>query len=163
MYKEKIYAKCFRIYNDTGTFTEEDFNLLKEKFDIIKKLYFNDMIERDVFKSFREIVREVKRAAHNAGLTAELIKAEYHADFTSIMACNTSDNEVGINLIVTFKKFDYYNPKMKREFSDFIITKFLGFPEIVTLSSNQTVSIIIDDDMRYYDDDIIYDFEGEEV
>lgn len=158
MKKEKrIYAKCFNVYNNNGTFTEEDFNLLREKFDIIRKLYTDDNIQKDTFGSFRGIMKEVKRAAHNAELTADLFKNEYYSDYNSIMMCNTNNENTKINLIVTFKKL---NPEIKR--NAFTVTKFLGFDSTVELSTNQTLSIIIDDDMRD-DTYITYDFGGEEI
>lgn len=154
---ERIYAKCFNVYNDNGAFTEEDFNLFKEKFDIIRKLYTDNNIQKDTFGSFRGIMKEVKRAAHNAGLKANLFKSEYYSDYNSIMVCNTNNEDMQINLIVTFRKL---NPKIKR--NAFVITKFLGFTNVVELSTNQTLSIIIDDDMKD-DTYITYDFGGEEV
>lgn len=154
---DRVYAKCFNIYNNNKAFTEENFNLFKEKFDIIRKLYYDENIEKETFNSFRSIMKEVKRAAHNANLTADMFKSEYYSDHNSIMACNTSKDDVKINLIITFKKL---NPKIKR--NSFVITKVLGFADTVTLSTNQTLSIIIDDDMQDYTN-ITYDFGGEEV
>ena len=73
------------------------------------------------------------------------------------MVCNTNNEDMQINLIVTFRKL---NPKIKR--NAFVITKFLGFTNVVELSTNQTLSIIIDDDMKD-DTYITYDFGGEEI
>ena len=159
MKTETIYAKCLRVYNEeTGTtISEEDFNLLREKFDIIRELYTDNNVGRDTFKSFRSIMKEVKRAAHNAGLKTEVFKGVYCRDDISIMTYNIEEEEVGINLVVTFKKV---NPEISN--NKFIITKFLGFPDVVTLNPNQTLSIIIDDDMMDIND-LTYDFDGEEV
>ena len=135
---EKVYAKVFHITNKDGTFTEEDFNLLKEKFEIIRKLYaekrdifpIDDQgfppivkyISHDCYNSFRTIIKEIKRAAHNANLNAELLKVDYKTGPYSINLSRTKEEKFGhFNLVVTFKSAVNYS-----EPDQFVITQIMG-------------------------------------
>lgn len=135
---EKVYAKVFHITNKDGTFTEEDFNLFKEKFEVIRKLYkekrdifpvynrgyslITKNIEYDCYDSFRTIIKEIKRAAHNADLNAELLKVDYKTDPYTITLSRSKEEKFGhFNLVVTFKSAVNYS-----EPDQFVITQIMG-------------------------------------
>lgn len=103
----RFYVKAFKITNSEGDFTEKDFINLIEKFKIIRKLYFDENYNCDCYSNFRTITKEIKRAAHNAGLKAELLDVKYDTSDSEIII--KGDNVAFINLTVyikpvTFKK-----------------------------------------------------------
>ena len=98
---EKLYVKTFKILNNEGTFTKENFNLFQEKFDLVRKLYFNEKVKCDCYDSFRAITKEVKRAAHNANLKAELLHMTYESFHNTINISGGCLND--INLLVFIK------------------------------------------------------------
>ena len=143
---DKVYAKVFHITNKDGTFTEEDFNLLKEKFEIIRKLYteqrdvfpfddngFPPIIQykkHDCYDSFRTIIKEIKRAAHNANLNAELLKVNYKTN-PYLIDLSTEDSDVYFNLVVTFKSAKEYS-----EPNQFVITNIWGLGNQVEIGND---------------------------
>ena len=130
-----VYVKAFRITNSENTFTEEDFILLQEKFKVIRKLYWRGEVNRDCYINFRTITKEIKRAAHNAGLKADLLKVDY--------AC-LSPNEIsisgagvnGINLLVFIKPV----PELKGE--NFTVVKL----EMLSDKEDMVLNIKYSDD-----------------
>lgn len=79
--KEKVYAKVFLLVNPkTNKLTEEEFELFKEKFEIIRKFYYKDKLKRDRYPDFRTIIKEIKSAARKAGLNAKNVLLEYKFD-----------------------------------------------------------------------------------
>lgn len=167
---EKVYAKVFHITNKNGNFTEEDFNLLKEKFETIRELYkekvdifpYDDngfpplikFIEKDCYNSFRTIIKEIKRAAHNAGLKTRLLKVDYKASNIMIDITKTEEEKDGYyNLVVTFKSAANYNKS-----DDFIITEIVGL-EVGNVVEEDNNGIYVNNYMKD-DTDITYYWRG---
>ena len=98
---EKFYVKAFKITNSEGKFTKEDFELFQEKFKIIRKLYLRPEVNCDCYINFRTITKEIKRAMHNAGLKADLLKVDYESLDSSVVISGEGINS--INLLVFIK------------------------------------------------------------
>ena len=69
----KVFLKAFKITNENGEFTREDFELLRSKLEVIRKVYFYEEEQHDFYDGFRTVVKEIKRASHNAHLNAEIV------------------------------------------------------------------------------------------
>lgn len=114
---EKIYAKIFNLKGLSNQIKEEEFDLFRVKFETIRALYYNKDINHDCYGSFRSIVKEIKRAAHNAGLEATMVKVDYEiGEDGNILLRNEKDYE--FNLVVYFKSAEEYGKKNR-----FVITK----------------------------------------
>lgn len=137
--RTKLFLKAFKITNAEGKFTEDDFNLLKEKFEIIKNLYFNANINHEYFDSFRTITKEVKRAAHNATLKADIINLEYKSTPRGIELINPYIDDAEFNLFILIKSAARY----AREY-DFVVTTMQGFNSNIKLPG-----IGLDDPVSY--------------
>lgn len=143
----KVFLKVFKIVNDEGKFTNEDFERLKEKFEIIRKVYFHENENHDYFDSFRSITKEIKRAAHNAGLKAEIIKLAYKTNPKKAELINISLEDVDFNLFILIKSA----AKFTRE-NDFVVTTVQGLNTPILLQSSIvneiSYKVTINDDMR---------------
>lgn len=103
--RTKQYVKVFNVHNiQTGVdgITKEEFDILSQKFEKIRKLYLTKDGEK--FINFRSIIKEVQRAAHNAGLKAKLLSMDYnsHSDNVNVVGQDVND----INLVVFIKPVD---------------------------------------------------------
>ena len=96
--RTKQYVKVFNVcpINSETPITKEEFEAFCEKFEKVRKLYLTD--EGEKFYSFRSIVKEVQRSAHNAGLKAKLLPVQYTSHTTKVSVSGTNVND--INLVV---------------------------------------------------------------
>ena len=114
---EKIYAKVFNLTGCYYCLEEEEFELFRRKFETIRALYYDKNIKHDCYNNFRAIIKEIKRAAHNAGLEAKLLKVDYEfAEDGNIIL--HSDKYYDFNLVVYFKSAEEYNRR-----NSFVITE----------------------------------------
>lgn len=144
---KKVFLKAFKITNKEGNFTKEDFERLQEKFEIIRKLYFYENENHDYYDSFRTITKEIKRAAHNAGLTAEIINLDYNYKIDYIKLDNPELTTIEFNIYILIKSA----AKFTRQ-DDFVITTVQGFSNPIKLYSSidegySSFKAYIDDDM----------------
>lgn len=145
--RTKLFLKAFKVMNAEGGFTKEDFNLLKEKFEIIREVYFHENENHDYYDSFRTITKEIKRASHNAGLKADIVNLDYKSTPKNIELINPDFNDVEFNLFIMIKSA----AKFTREF-DFVVTTIQGFNNYITLSGSSVdnpipYKVTINDDM----------------
>ena len=156
--RTKLFLKAFNVTNAEGKFTKEDFELFKEKFNIIKDLYYDPNVEHEYFDSFRTITKEVKRAAHNAGLRAEIIDLDYKSTPRNTTLINPHNVDATFNLFIAIKSA----AKFTREY-DFVVITMQGFqdsitlPGVVILDEPISYKITFSDDM-YNEDEISYYF-----
>lgn len=161
-YKPKYYVKVFKVTNKDGTFTKEDYDNLIKNFEVIRKLYYKEELDCDSYSSFSSITREIKRAAHNSNLKAELQKIDYKAytnesitvdsqtgqilekNITHCITLN-NDTEYSYNLEVYFKRI--HSTHIKREF---IITSIKGFEKEHISGGKSSTVIFVDPNMRFY-------------
>lgn len=139
-FRPNVYVKVFKLTNSYGYLTEDDFNKFKRAFEEKQGLYYNESISDYCFESFREVTKEIKRVANNAGLKAELIKTDYESykDYIKIKGSNVRE----INFIVSLAKI--YNKELRS--TNFIITKIEAHSDF--LIDNSPFRIInIDNDM----------------
>ena len=113
--KNKIYVKIFKLSNSDGTFTQEEFELFKEKFKVIEQLYFNGGLRKACFIDFSIIVKEIKRAAHKANLSSiYLHDVTYSSYENEIIISGEQVSEanviVGIKRVEELKKEYFYVP-----------------------------------------------------
>lgn len=145
----KVFLKAFKITNADGKFTEDDFNLLKDKLELIRKVYFYEQEQHDFYDGFRTIVKEIKRSAHNAHLKAEIVDVDCKYTGISvseldengklirnkpvkfIRVFNSSANPIEFNVYLLIKG----GARFKREDS-FVITGLIGSNEMIKLLSN---------------------------
>lgn len=142
--RPNVYVKVFKLTNSYGYLSEEDFIRFKQKFDEKQSLYYSKDINHPCFSSFREITKEIKRVAHNAGLTANLLKTEFKTfkDHIEIKGTNLND----MNFIVSFAKV--YNKETKTV--SFVITKMEAYSYFTLLDVSFRI-INIDNDMKNCD------------
>ena len=138
--RTKLFLKAFNVTNAEGKLTKEDFELFKEKFDIIKDLYYDPNVEHEYFDSFRTITKEVKRAAHNAGLRADIIDLDYKSTPRNTTLVNPHDTDVEFNMFIAIKSA----AKFTREF-DFVVTTMQAFDENIRLAG----TVILDEPVSY--------------
>lgn len=138
--RPNVYVKVFNLTNSYGYLTEEDFNKFKQKFEEKQDLYFNEDVNDYCFSSFREMTKEIKRAANNAGLKAKLIKVDYETfeNCIKVKSLETQD----INFIVSIAKI--YNKKIRDV--NFVITK-IEAKSTFSIDNSLVKTINIDDDM----------------
>lgn len=138
--RPNVYVKVFNLTNSYGYLTEEDFNKFKQKFEEKQSLYFNEDVNDYCFSSFREMTKEIKRAANNAGLKAKLIKVDYETfeNCIKVKSLETQD----INFIVSIAKI--YNKKIRDV--NFVITK-MEVKSAFSIDNSLVKTINIDDDM----------------
>lgn len=153
--KEKIYAKVFLLVNpNTNKLTKEEFNMFTEKFETIRKLYYDESLKRDRYPNFRAIVKEIKRAAHNAGLSATALKVDYQFDDDGNILLQ-SNNHYTYNLTVYFKNAANYNKR-----NNFIVTKFecTDYAMTVIHDGSYTDHHMLPIDSGAINGNIIYDY-----
>lgn len=145
----KVFLKAVKITNMNGTFTKEDFDLLKDKLEIIRKVYFYEQEQHDFYDGFRTIVKEIKRSSHNAHLKAEIadVDCKYYGTSVSVLdengkliknkpvkyirVYNNSINPVEFNVYLLIKG----GARFKREDS-FVITGLIGSNNMIKLLPN---------------------------
>lgn len=157
----KVFLKAFKITNENGEFTREDFELLRSKLEVIRKVYFYEEEQHDFYDGFRTVVKEIKRASHNAHLNAEIVdlNCKYFSTSVSelddegklirnkplkhIRAYNNSENTVEFNLCLLLKG----GARLNRDDS-FVITGLLGFDKMINLLPNN------EEEPEYYQVDL---------
>lgn len=160
----KVFLKVFKITDADGKFTEADFNLLKDKLELIRKVYYYEEEQHDFYDGFRTIVKEIKRSAHNAHLRAEIVDLDCKYTGTSvsdldehgkliknrgvrfIRATNNSVNPVEFNVCLLIKG----GARFKREDS-FVITGLIGFNNMIKLNPST------EEEPEYYQIDLTKD------
>lgn len=145
-FRPNVYVKVFKLTNSYGCLTECDFNNFKKSFEEKQNLYFDENINDYCFESFREMTKEIKRVANNAGLKAELLKLDFESykDYIKIKGPNVRD----INFIVSLSKV--YKSDTRNV--SFIITKIEAFSNF---NINNSAYKIIDIDNNMMDCDSI--------
>lgn len=149
--QEKIYTKTFNVQNKEGKFTEDDFKLFIEKLEIIRKLYYDENIHHDHYSSFRNIISEIKRAAHNAGLKAKLLNLDYKSNNKYTTIFNNSEPVI-VNLCVSIKTAAKFGDE-----NNFVITDIRATRKPILIISGMSCKIDIDDYMKD-EDDISYHY-----
>ena len=136
MKKDKIYVKAFKLSNkENGKFTKEDFERFQEKLEIIRKLYFKPEVQKDCYDSFRTITKEVKRAAHNAGLDYKLLNFSYDSDEINATISGDTDTLNSITLLV------FIRPVMEIKEDYFTIFQLRGCGKFMNLKDDSFVTV----------------------
>lgn len=147
--KDFATVKLMKIVGECGKLTEEDFERFKEKFEIIKNLYFDEKVGHEYFDGYRTIIKEVKRAAHNAGLKATISNLEYKSKNNNkiIEIGNECEFPVEFNFLI----FITGGAKYTREY-DFIVSSIYAMSNMTTLEgkydSPVKYKVTVSDDMR---------------
>ena len=96
--RTKQYVKVFNVctIKDESPINKEEFDTFSEKFEKVRKLYLTENGEK--FYSFRSIIKEIQRSAHNAGLKAKLVPVKYNSLIYSANVTGRNVND--INLVV---------------------------------------------------------------
>lgn len=119
-----------------------------EKYEVVRKLYVREEIGHEYYESFRIISKELKRAAHNAGLGLKILKLDYKSDNDKGTVLNNGDVSISTNLYIAIKAAS----KLGKEHS-FVVTGVVGLKRPLVAVSGEALEIIIDDEMK--DEDII--------
>lgn len=141
--KPNVYIKVFKITDSNGEgISKNDFELFKEKFKEKQNLYYNEDLNDFCFDSFTQIIREIKRTAHNAGLTVKLIKVEFES-FKNYIKVYDSNYLKDINLIISISKiYDSKNKDIK-----FTVTKIEAY-SMFSDTDSVIIFVPIDEDMK---------------
>lgn len=162
----RVYVKIFKINNSEGIFTKEDFNLFKEKLELIRILNYNPKINRDDYDDLKDIINEVKRAAWAAKLNASLSKLSLHSNYSEsrtkygkdttkeeIISIDVSaSRRVEYNVIVYFKRY-----KAKDGDDKYIITKLDSFSNNIVYTPGVKTRIFVGEKAQNMED-IVYEY-----
>ena len=95
-----VYVKCFLLTNKTRNFTKQDFEIF------IQNLKEDGALEEH-FDGFRGIVRSVKKAAHDAGMSANIINPTVKRSPNKITIKAAKDEAISFNLYVLIKPLSH--------------------------------------------------------